>query len=432
MLKLSRILHAGYLFEEGGTRIAFDPVFETPFSGNCFAFPEVAFDVDQVRRQKFDAVFISHYHDDHCSFASLDLLDRATPVYIFCVHPEMLDLLRELGFRDVYELRLNSSIQIGQFKITPWRALDADVDSIFHIEVSGLNILNVVDSWIDPETFARLAKVKWDLVLWPFQTMREMEVLSPSKTVNAEPEIPPELLAQLSELNPRYVVPSSCQFRMEEWSWYNWAFFPISYAYFAQEVTRVLPNTQVLRINPGESVWLAKDSLESAGRLDWIIPIGDQNVDYQFEPHKPPQSTTEIARQLGRLDDAQMARVVRYCETELMEKSLDFSQGYFAKPRGWRLSIFDHDGKPRDFYFKVGGDRIECASTSREDEWVTEIPAVKLYAALEYGESLTSMYLRVNNSEALEDPLIRSLFDGKFAHYQRAQLLRLPLSPNPL
>lgn len=31
-LQISRILHAGYLFEYGDQKIAFDPIFENPFS----------------------------------------------------------------------------------------------------------------------------------------------------------------------------------------------------------------------------------------------------------------------------------------------------------------------------------------------------------------------------------------------------------------
>ena len=79
-MKISRILHAGYVFECDGTRILFDPVFENPFSRNCHAFPDVRFDLAAIRGLRPDAVFISHFHDDHCSMESLDLLDRATPI----------------------------------------------------------------------------------------------------------------------------------------------------------------------------------------------------------------------------------------------------------------------------------------------------------------------------------------------------------------
>jgi hypothetical protein len=63
------------------------------------------------------------------------------------------------------------------------------------------------------------------------------------------------------------------------------------------------------------------------------------------------------------------------------------------------------------------------------------VPAAKLYAALEEGEALTSMYLRVNDmvfdaateqsladADVMDDPLVRCLFGETFGAYQAAQL----------
>ena len=79
-LKISRILHAGYLFECSDVSIAFDPIFENPFSKNCYAYPNVQFNHEKIRNLRLDAVFISHYHDDHCSLESLVLLSKETPI----------------------------------------------------------------------------------------------------------------------------------------------------------------------------------------------------------------------------------------------------------------------------------------------------------------------------------------------------------------
>ena len=128
MLTISRVLHAGYLFSNQKTQILFDPIFENPFSQNCFAFPAVQFDVEAIKKLKLSAVFISHYHDDHCSMESLNLIDKSTPVFIFCLDPEMVTLIKSLGFKNVSQLELNTSVVIGSFEIIPRRALDADVD----------------------------------------------------------------------------------------------------------------------------------------------------------------------------------------------------------------------------------------------------------------------------------------------------------------
>lgn len=403
-MQISRVLHAGYVFDHGGTRILFDPLFENPFSRNCHAYPSVRFDLEAIRRERFDAVFISHYHDDHCSFVSLDLIDRATPIHVYCVHDELFDLIRALGFRDVRPLVLNRTVVVGDVSITAWPALDRDVDSMFEIEAGGRRVLNVVDAWIDDETLIELARKTWDVVLWPFQTMRELAVLAPARAEPAARGVDADVLAQLRALAPRYVVPSSCQFLHESWSWYRTAFFPMSYARFAHDVERAC-DTRVERMEPGESFTLDED-FRPSHRLGWVMREDDALVDYAYEERAQPPPTAEIARCLPALDEAQLARVDRYC--------------LGLKPsRAWRLLVFDHHGRERRYEFAGEG-----------PVWTTEVPATTLYGALENGESLSSMYVRIDDggdreADLLEDPLLSALFDGAFGSYQRAQLTRL-------
>lgn len=433
-LKVSRILHAGYVFEHDNVRIAFDPIFENPFSQNCYAFPPVEFDYNEIRKQKFAAVFISHYHDDHCSFDSLDLLDRNTPIYIYCVFEEMFSMLTELGFKNVYSLQIGISVTIGAIEVIPRKALDADVDSIFQINCAGLKVLNVVDSWIDSRTMKRLAALApWDLVLWPFQTMREIEVLSPKRARPPEEKLPAEWIEQLRQLRPRFVVPSSCQFQQESWSWYNHALFPVTYRQFQHEVENSV------RINPGETFVLHKNSFNKVGALNWVIPLGEQNVDYDFRPEINVPDTSSIAKNFPPLTSAEVDLVLAYCRNVLPEKlkNLEVPE-YFNSAKLWQLKIYDHTGTSENFFYILNGADIKKAS-AREAEvvWLTEIPMAKLYSALVFGEALTSLYIRINDcifsaeiekqlneADLLDDPLVRCLFTGAFGTYQKAQLKR--------
>jgi L-ascorbate metabolism protein UlaG (beta-lactamase superfamily) len=440
-LTISRILHAGYVFDCGATRIAFDTIFENPFSHNCHAFPGVRFDIDQVRRARFDAVFISHFHDDHCSLDSLDLLDRATPVYLYCIFDELFAMIRQLGFTHVHALRLNQAVTVGAFTVTPREAMDADVDTMFQVQAAGLNVLNVVDSWIDATTLAHLvAAGPWDMVLWPFQAMRELDVLAPMRAQAPPPALPEEWIAQLRALAPRFVVPSSCQFVQEPWSWYNRAFFPISYAMFAREVQAALPAAQVVRLNPSVAVTLDAHRLRPAPPLAWVLPDGPQDVDYVYEGNAAPPPTAAIARHFAPLTTEQQARIARWCRIDLPARYGDVEAGsdYFDVARVWQLSIYDHAGAATVFRYRLDADRAILDDAAGPPGWTTDIPAAKLYAALDAGEALTSMYLRVNaagfdaatesalaHADVLDDPLIRCLFSGTFGAYQAAQLKRL-------
>ncbi len=440
-LTISRILHAGYLFECGGTRIAFDPIFENPFSRNCHAFPEVRFDLEQVHKLDLAAVFISHFHDDHCSLESLDLLDRATPIYLYCQFDELFAMIRELGFGQVHPLRTDEAVAVGPFTVTPREALDAEVDSMYQIEAAGLKVLNVVDSWIAPPALAGLARAApWDMVLWPFQTMREIEVIAPMRADHSAPEVPQEWIDQLRVLAPRYVVPSSCQFVQEPWSWYNHAMFPISYRQFTAAVESALPATRVVRLNPSMSFVLDAQTLTAAPPLSWVLPVGDQDVDYDYRPDAAPPTTADIARHFDPLTDAQTALVMDYCRTGLPDKyrSMELPEdSYFEKPRHWRLAVYDHTGAVVNFDYRVEGDAIEPVEDGAIS-WLTEVSVAKIYAALSLGESLTSMYVRINDTafdatteeeiadaDVVDDPLIRCLFNDAFGAYQAAQLRRL-------
>ncbi|NRR31950.1 MBL fold metallo-hydrolase [Oxalobacteraceae bacterium] len=442
-LNISRILHAGYVFECEGTVIAFDTIFENPFSRNCHAFPDVRFDHEQIRKLRFDAVFISHFHDDHCSLESLDLLDRNTPIYIYCLFEEIFGMVRALGFTNVQSLKIDAPIGIGAITVIPRMALDSDVDSMFQIQAAGVNVLNVVDSWMHPDTLEVLATyAPWDMVLWPFQTMREMEVLSPTRATAAPPEIPADWIEELKVLNPRFVVPSSCQFLQEPWSWYNHAFFPITYRQFQQEVQAALPRAQVVRLNPSVSFALDAQSLRASTPLEWVLPVGDQDLDYQYDASRKPPPTADIATRFAALDAAQTALVLAFCESGLLEKYRDMElpeDSYFEQPRVWRLRVYDHKGAEMEFHYRLEGDAIARLDGPADAiSWATDIPISKIYAALELGESLTSLYLRINDAEfdaatsaeiqtadIIDDPLIRCLYNDVFGAYQAAQLRRL-------
>lgn len=460
-LRISRVLHAGYLFEsphlnssyEQTTRILFDPIFENPFSFNCFAYPNVQFDLNAIRQLQLSAIFISHYHDDHCSLESLQHLSKTTTVFLYCVHQELFEMIRKLGFTDVRALRVDQTETVGPFQITPRRALDDRTDTIFEIISSDCKILNVVDAQLDVDTLAQLAKsAPWDLVLWPFQMMRESEVLAPTRVEHVQQNFPAEWTAQLQSLQPRAVVPSSCQFIHEEWSWYRNFFFSYSYSEFQNYLAQILPNTKVVRLNPGCALEWTQKQFQMAEPLPWITPLGSQDVDYEFRPEQPIPDTSAIAQKFPTLSPQQLERIQRFCQSEIVKRYQLIGPPediYFQKQRLWRLTIFDHLGQPSQFYYHLRDEEMTVVEitpitksyVTDELAWTTEISAHKLYSALEDGESLSSLYLRTNAhrlSEKIEgelrevnhldDPLLRALYNGDALSYQRAQLKRLQKS----
>lgn len=428
-----------------GVEIIFDPIFENPFSHNCYAFPEIEFDHQKIKKLNFSAIFISHFHDDHCSLVSLDLLNRNTPIFLYCIHEELFKIIRQLGFKNIFSLKLNESIIIGDFEIIPREALDIDVDCLFQIKVADFNILNVVDSWISIPCFEILQhQGPWDLILWPFQNMQEIEVISPRQLINSkstlQQKIPIELIEQLKILKPRYLVPSSCQFRIEPGSWYNSVFFPVSYKSFQLEIETHLVNTKIIRMNPGVSLILNIQNCELSNSLDWIKPIGDQNVDYEYNAKFNIPKMNDLVNYFPILDVQQILKLKEFCESEIFERFNNvFNQetNYFQKQKYWRLTILNSNTEFITYYYQISIMKLERISYVEEIEiqWTTDIFSYKLYSALFSGESLTSLFIRVNDFDftelihnelvdfdPLEDPLIQVLFNQQFAAYQKNQL----------
>jgi hypothetical protein len=193
-------------------------------------------------------------------------------------------------------------------------------------------------------------------------------------------------------------------------------------------------------MDPGSSIVLTTDSVNLGSSLPWVCREDQKGVDYCFRPEIPPPSQSEVAQKFPALSPSQYERVIRYCSSELCRifQNLEVAP-YFSNPKIWALSIYDHAGTQTQFLYKVNSNNLELISENHGPVgWLTEVSFFKLHAAIEFGETLSSMYLRVNDTifdasveadlaemEVLDDPLIRCLFNGKFGAYQREQLKRL-------
>jgi hypothetical protein len=142
------------------------------------------------------------------------------------------------------------------------------------------------------------------------------------------------------------------------------------------------------------------------------------------------------------LNEAEAALVLDFCRHGLLESYRDmelFEDSYFQQPRLWRLSLYRHDGEATVLHYRLDGDLIDLVpGTDEAPSWTTDVPLAKCHAALVLGESLTSMYMRINDADfdaatleqlkqadITDDPLICCLFNDAIGAYQAAQLKRL-------
>lgn len=412
-----------------------DPVFEIPFSQNCFPFPACTFDEIEIKKLKIDAIFISHIHDDHLCFKSLNRMDRATAIYLYAHEEIYFRMLKALGFQSVHQLKINNTVQIkNEILVTPRLALDSNVDCLLHIQMGETHILNVVDSWVDPQALQDMKRVnKWDLVLWPFQTMRELQVLQPS-IASRETEIPIEWAEVLKTLNPKAIVPSSCQFQHESWSWYNQALFPISYKDFENWCAIHIPNAKFVRLDPGQTVELTKTKLNRLAPLSFV-DLKNENEDYKYNMNYKGQSLDEIATHFPILGQSQRRFIEHLLENEIPKfliNNKDDMNSFFIEGCRWKLNVYWGQKEVSEKNYVIS----KNSKAIPKNEWLTEICGYKLYSAWQKGETLTSLYMRINDQafsnhlDVLEDPLIHFLFDGKAHQFHLNQLDELGIKFN--
>lgn len=439
-LKITRILHAGYIFESEDIQIIFDPIFESPFSFNCHAHPKVEFNYEEIKSLTPTAIFISHIHEDHFSLISLNLINKKTPIYIYSKNKEVLDLIQSLGFKDIFLIEIGRTYQFKNIKIHVYEALDRDMDSIFHIECGKIQVLNVVDSWIPDSTFNVIAKLNWDLILWPFQVFREIEVLCPEKLRFQNTTYPDELIQQLSLLSFKSIVPSSSQFQFERWSWLNQSFFAVTYDQFKGIIQNIKPLAEVIKLLPGKSIELNNtntniniDETSGVQILKTVSDLDEYFFDHQFKI----TSTGKIAENLPRVSDENRLGVLTFCEQILCEKISNLTMDptdYFYSEKGWSLKIYFSSDDYVEKKFLVSANKCQKISSALDIDWITEIPAIKLINAITEGESLTSLYLRIDSCnldpdqlDPLSDPLLRVLYREDELSFQRHQLKTLQI-----
>jgi len=112
--------HATVLMRMGGMNILTDPVFSKRvgiglglMTGGPLRMAAPALKLRELPR--LDLVLVSHAHFDHLDRPTLVRLPKSVPVV---AAENTADLIRDLGFREIVELRWDESTQIGNLKIT--------------------------------------------------------------------------------------------------------------------------------------------------------------------------------------------------------------------------------------------------------------------------------------------------------------------------
>lgn len=140
-----------------GKRILFDPwLDEGIMHGSWYHFPPIDKSIGMHTIRDVDYVYISHIHEDHCSYKTIREINRDAEIIIMDREPKVRNFVlhflksRDLHFKKVHLLRPLQPTQVGDMTIEmleadPAHEYNYQVDSACVISWDGFKIYNAND-----------------------------------------------------------------------------------------------------------------------------------------------------------------------------------------------------------------------------------------------------------------------------------------------
>lgn len=229
-MKFINLGGATAILEHRGKRMLFDPWLDDGiFHGSWFHWPPVAVDIKDLGR--FDYVYISHIHEDHCSAGTIRHINRDAEIIIMDRRPNFVaNFLKSHGFNfsKVHlvpprkGLKLSEDLFVDMIEADPANEMAYLVDSSIVIRWGDHVIFNANDCQphADGVSYLRKNYPKIDLALLPYSGGSGYPScysnLSEGEKISERERILKQRIAGFIEntkqIDPRYVVPFADQY----------------------------------------------------------------------------------------------------------------------------------------------------------------------------------------------------------------------------
>ncbi|MGH9832692.1 MAG: MBL fold metallo-hydrolase [Blastocatellia bacterium] len=184
-LEVTYLANEGFMIAGGGRKILIDALFGEGLDGYAVVSPAQRALLEQAREPfaDVDAVFATHFHDDHFNATAVLAHLTRNPQAFFFSTPQAADKLKATGKFDAVKTRVVATLpKEGERFHSGHRGLHVQTLNIHHgrkrpienlgfiVEIAGKRILHIGDSEAEPAVFQKyeVAKDRIDVAFLPF------------------------------------------------------------------------------------------------------------------------------------------------------------------------------------------------------------------------------------------------------------------------
>lgn len=312
-----------------------------------------------------DALIISHGHEDHFDFDSIDKFPRQMPILVPKQSP-LAEWLAGMMFTEVTALDFWDEATIGSLKIIATPPDEGAQEAGFLVVEGDQVIWNAVDTFPSSETLVQLHErfPQLDLAIVPWQPLQDVQFAS-GAGVNFPFAMYARAFSTALQLNARAVVAGSCGFRATGGSsWLNHVIFPLTRARFVADLEQANPGLagKVFQVDPGDRIEVTSEGIfQHSDALDYCVREEAYRWEtFAFQPHL---LGLPVAEDGG--SDFSIHEAVDAVESLVCEELAAFVHAHPARFRWhfrWKLiqhiQVIFHDGQ-RDWVVDFSSPRLE-------------------------------------------------------------------------
>jgi len=334
MIKTTLIGHASLLIQSRDTTILTDPVwFDYLWEEINVLCPSIDLDKDKI--PPVDVLNLSHRHQDHFDVRTLAYLVKHPRILkpdVTILAPNdaiVLEVLQELGFKNVKVVADFESIPIRDVTLTPTPSLNqaSSAEEAFPehgllVQDGEVTVWNQVDTIVSPEIVQYMNQNFGQL---DFAHARFLPLLEGLFNYHKPVELPFEeyssFLKVVRALGPKFVVPGSAAFRYrDEFAFLNHYSFPTTQEQYLRDLAAFCPEIQSSPYLPGDVAHIKPEGVRIEKQSsDFVRVREDDSHKVLFKP------VMEVSRIRTRTTDPaqhkqEMKKIREYVENEFLPR----------------------------------------------------------------------------------------------------------------